>query len=486
MTYQDDFFTPEEVDQQIERVSQHREGGPLDTEALGYLRSYYRKNSHREQEALDRIWGRIAHATPSSYTKEKGKVIPMHDGYKTYSRALPRKSHTVIQRLSTLAAVIFVVALVGGMAIIFNAARHSSGSSGSSGVQHVMPQATSAPAYPTGPIGKIVYSTKVSVNDGLDAYGLSWSPASNRIGEATLSARSWDATSGKNVVNYGAQRNGSVFSVVWSPDGKRVAVVAVGQGVEIYNAGTGKLLDTYPASGQAFTSVHSGGYMSSTFSGGGGAMATAWSPDGTLMATSFFGSYGNSVQVWNTTTNTLVLNYTGNADVVGSISWSPDGKYIVSSSWDGSTQVWNAATGQKIRDYENNQRQLGQAAWSPDGKTIAYIIGDQVKVANPFNGKVLMTHTGPNNKYGLTDLTWSPDGKSIASAGDHIELWSVATGKTYYTFTKNPFTIRVLTWSPNGNFIVSTDSSSASSPSGWWSLLPNKTSSSTIQVWIAN
>ena len=77
-------------------------------------------------------------------------------------------------------------------------------------------------------------------------YGLNWSPASNRIGEATLSARSWDATTGKNVVNYGAQRGGSVFSVVWSPDGKRVAVVAVGQGVQIYNAATGKLLDTYP------------------------------------------------------------------------------------------------------------------------------------------------------------------------------------------------------------------------------------------------
>ena len=69
MTYQDDFFTPEEVDQQIERVSQHREGEPADTEALGYLRSYYQKDSQQEQVALDRIWGRIAQAAPSSHTK---------------------------------------------------------------------------------------------------------------------------------------------------------------------------------------------------------------------------------------------------------------------------------------------------------------------------------------------------------------------------------------------------------------------------------
>ncbi len=470
MTYSDDFFTPEKVDQQIERVSQRKEGELSDTAALAYLRSFYEQNSG--QEALNRIWTRIADAATSRYGNEKGKVIPMHDSRITYNQILPRKSHTVMQRIGTLAAIVFLVVLVGGMALVFNAARHNNGgggSTGGAGVQHLTPQATSAPVYPAGPIGKIVYSTKVSVMDGIDAYGLNWSPASNRIGEATLSARSWDATTGKNVVSYGPQRNGNVFSVVWSPDGKRVAVTAVGQGVQIYNAATGKLLDTYPTNGQASVSVKTGVSM---LSGGSGAMATAWSPVGTLMATSFFGSYGTSVQVWDTATNKLVYNYTGNADVVGSLSWSPDGKYLVSASYDGSTQVWNARTGQKIHDFENNQRQLSQAAWSPDGKTIAYIIDDQVKVVDPFSGKVLMTHNGPNDKYGLSDLTWSPDGKSIASAGDHIELWNVATGKTYYTFTKNPSTIRVLVWSPNGQFIVSTGSL--------------ETTNSTIQVWVAN
>ncbi|MHB8597917.1 MAG: WD40 repeat domain-containing protein [Ktedonobacteraceae bacterium] len=474
MTYSDEFFTPEEVDQQIERVSQRKEGEPLDTEALAFLRSFYRQDSQQEQEALDRIWGRITRATTTSHKKEKGKVIPMHDSQLTYNNVASWRSRHVWQRLGTLAAVLFIVALVGGMAIVFNAARHSNttsgsnGKSGSGGMQNVAQTPTPGPIHPTGQIGKIVYSTKVSMMDGMDAYGLSWSPASNRIGEATLSARSWDATTGKNVVNYGPQRYGSVFSVVWSPDGKRVAIVAVGQGVQIYNAATGKLLDTYPANGQASLSMKTGAAM---LSGGSGAYATAWSPDGTLMATGFFGSYGNSVQVWNTTTNKLVLNYTGNADVVGSVAWSPDGKYIVSSSYDGSTQVWNASTGHKIADFEAHQREPGQAAWSPDGKTIAYITGDQVNVVNPFTGKVLMTHNGPNDKYGLTDLTWAPDGKSIASAGDHIQLWAVATGKTYYTFTKNPFSIRVLTWSPDGKYIVSTDSP--------------ETSTSTIQVWLA-
>jgi len=67
----------------------------------------------------------------------------------------------------------------------------------------------------------------------------------------------------------------------------------------------------------------------------------------------------------------------------------------------------------------------------------------------------------------------SPDGKSIASAGDHIELWSAATGKTYYTFPKNSPVIRTLAWSPDGNYIAS-----ANFPA-------NPNNDSTIQVWIA-
>src|SRR5581483_878934 len=125
MSNSDEFYTPEEVDRQIERVSQRKDGEPLDTEALAYLRSFYRQDSRQEQEALNRIWGRITHATPTSHKKEKGKVIPMHDSQVTYNKAVPRKSRQTWQRLGTLAAVLFIVALVGGMTIVFNAARHN-------------------------------------------------------------------------------------------------------------------------------------------------------------------------------------------------------------------------------------------------------------------------------------------------------------------------------------------------------------------------
>ena len=265
-------------------------------------------------------------------------------------------------------------------------------------------------------------------------------------------------------------------AVVWSPDGQYVAVTGEGQGVRVYDARTGVLLKTYPDNGQAATASTTGGYLSASvpLSCGGGTGATAWSPNGHLMVTAFYCSYDDAVQVWNTSTGHLVQTYTGHANVVGSLSWSADGTSIASSDG-GSIQVWNALTGQRIYDFEENTNCTTPAvAWSPDGNALAYLNCDQVRVVNPFTGQLLSTHTGPHDSSGfLSALAWSPDGKYMASAGDHIEVWSVATGHTYYTFTKNASPVQRLAWSPDGKYIASANAS------------PSHTVPPTIQVWSA-
>jgi hypothetical protein len=59
----DEFFLPDDVDRQIESVSQLKEGDRKDAQALAYLRSYYQVDAGQEQESLDRMWNRIASAT---------------------------------------------------------------------------------------------------------------------------------------------------------------------------------------------------------------------------------------------------------------------------------------------------------------------------------------------------------------------------------------------------------------------------------------
>jgi len=129
----DEFFLPEEVDRQIESASQFKEGDRIDAEALAYLRSFYQADAQQEQKTLDRIWNRISGATLFEQdTQENEKEPPMQNSHIQYSSigsfrgSHPRRS-PLIQRLGILAAAVFLVALVGSMAIVFYAVRHQNG-----------------------------------------------------------------------------------------------------------------------------------------------------------------------------------------------------------------------------------------------------------------------------------------------------------------------------------------------------------------------
>ena len=39
---------------------------------------------------------------------------------------------------------------------------------------------------------------------------------------------------------------------------------------------------------------------------------------------------------------------TGHSSTVTSAAYSPDGKHIISGSWDNTVKVWNAATGKEV------------------------------------------------------------------------------------------------------------------------------------------
>lgn len=141
MSNQGDFFTPKEVDKQIDQVSQLRAGERADAQAMAYLRSFYGQSAGQEQEALDRIWKRIAHAAPSFATRRNFRPkhtseesTPMQNQPTLFSNSTPtRQGRTLWQRLGVLAAVVVLVALVGSMALLFYSMRQNSGGPASGG-----------------------------------------------------------------------------------------------------------------------------------------------------------------------------------------------------------------------------------------------------------------------------------------------------------------------------------------------------------------
>ncbi len=65
----------------------------------------------------------------------------------------------------------------------------------------------------------------------------------------------------------------------------------------------------------------------------------------------------------------------GHQNTIVSLAFSPDGRNIVSGSWDGTAKVWNALSGELLFTFSWGSRQVNHVAWSPDGTTIA-VAGD--------------------------------------------------------------------------------------------------------------
>jgi WD40 repeat protein len=70
--------------------------------------------------------------------------------------------------------------------------------------------------------------------------------------------------------------------------------------------------------------------------------SVAFSPDGKQIVS---GSFDKTIKLWDAVTGKEILTFKGHTDPVFSVAFSPDGKRIVSGSHDGTVKVWEMPTG---------------------------------------------------------------------------------------------------------------------------------------------
>ena len=122
----------------------------------------------------------------------------------------------------------------------------------------------------------------------------------------------------------------------------------------------------------------------------------------------------------------------GHDSFVLSAAFSPDGKRIVTASWDKTARIWDAATGQPIgQPLKGHDGPVNSAAFSPDGKRIVTASADNAArvwdsaTGQPI-GEPLKGHEGA-----VLSAAFSPDGKRIvtASVDKTARVWDAATGQ---------------------------------------------------------
>ena len=71
--------------------------------------------------------------------------------------------------------------------------------------------------------------------------------------------------------------------------------------------------------------------------------------------------------LWDVVTGKLIRVFTGHTANIGSVMFSPDGRYFVSGGWDGTARLWDVATGHTVRVLSDHLNEVGGIAFSPDG-----------------------------------------------------------------------------------------------------------------------
>ena len=115
--------------------------------------------------------------------------------------------------------------------------------------------------------------------------------------------------------------------------------------------------------------------------------SVSFSPDGTLLAS---GSGNGTIKLWDVAMGTPTAVIGEHTAEVYSVSFSPDGTLLASGSGDNTIKLWDVVRREQIASLEGHTVEVYSVAFSPDRTLLASASGDNtIKVV----GRVAVHHT---------------------------------------------------------------------------------------------
>jgi WD40 repeat protein len=157
------------------------------------------------------------------------------------------------------------------------------------------------------------------------------------------------------------------------------------------------------------------------------------------------------------------LTLTGHRDRVVDIAYSPDGRHLVTVSWDRSVRVWDVSTGEEVLKLSHNNV-VNTVAYSPDGRWLATAGLYQARLwdlnaPEPAAGPVELHR----EEDWVMDAAFSPDGRYLATASvDGIAtVWDVSTQEQLLTLPHEEI-VDCVAFSPDGRWLATGSGDEAS------------------------
>ncbi|KAJ0352668.1 hypothetical protein COL154_004258 [Colletotrichum chrysophilum] len=292
------------------------------------------------------------------------------------------------------------------------------------------------PATPArkGPVRPTYRETRVlSGHNGKPVSQVRISPDGRWIASASADGtlKIWDADTGKHMDTLVGHMAG-VSCVAWSPDSGTLASGSDDKAIRLWDRVTGRPKVTAKGMGGVLAKEGSSHRPMPPLLGHHNYVhCLAFSPKGNILAS---GSYDEAVFLWDVRAGRLMRSLPAHSDPVSGIDFCCDGTLVVSCSTDGLIRIWDTYTGQCLRTlvHEDNPA-VTSVCFSPNGRfVLAFNLDNSIRLWDYVSGAVLKTYQGhANNKFAIGGCFGIvPDeGAFIASASEdgEILLWDVVT-----------------------------------------------------------
>jgi eukaryotic-like serine/threonine-protein kinase len=303
-------------------------------------------------------------------------------------------------------------------------------------------------------------------------------------------ARLWDAATGKPI-GKPLRHQDAVAAMAFSPDGQTV-LTASKEFARLWKAATGEMMAeirhpeevhvvAFSPDGKRFltgggkASTRTVDYQKSevTMEGSQG-VARLWdaatrrltgapllhaalvrvavfSPDGRTVLT---GSFDRTARVWDSATGNPIVPPLRHQRAIHAAAFSPDGRMVVTGSDDRSARLWELTTGRAIGQPLLHEREVAEVTFGPEGRTVRTRLWDgttrvwEVPTGQPIGP---LRHDG-----GTRALVFSRDGQRVATAGGNLtaQVWDVRTAGAVGPPFQHLASINALRFSPDGKWLL--------------------------------
>jgi WD40 repeat protein len=180
--------------------------------------------------------------------------------------------------------------------------------------------------------------------------------------------------------------------------------------------------------------------------------SVSFSPDGKKVVT---GSWDDTARIWDAESGKELVKLEGRTGDVWSVAFSPDGKKVVTGSEDRTARIWDAESGKELAKLEGHTDRVRSVSFSPDGKKVVTGSDDRtVRIWDAESGKELAKLEGHTSR--VESVAFSPDGKKVVTGSTDMtaRIWDAESGKELAKLEGRTGDVWSVAFSPDGKKVV--------------------------------